>query len=233
MQLSFTHRAPVLASLMWSLCGKPSSDMNSWPQALQNACGVKATSDKALDKAEPHAERVLDRRPESESCTSCRDFCSGERGLKKSKQRLNEINEFLTGKLDPKTHSQFSRGRNKSWAASRCLRLPGRPAQGSRLPGDRTSISLQGWSELTWPWKTTFSASFPTPSLLFWASPMPNITASITPFVLCSPLLSRANRYYTLSSSYRFICWSISPLGFEFSLGPMTFPYVSLYPHTW
>lgn len=107
--------------------------MNSWPQALQNACGVKATSDKALDKAEPHAERVLDRRPESDSCTSCRDFCSGERGLKKSKQRLNEINEFLTGKLDRKTHSQFSRGRNKSWAASRCLRrtrkaCPGQPS---------------------------------------------------------------------------------------------------------
>lgn len=75
--------------------------MNSWPQALQNARGVKAASDKALDKAEPHAESVLDRRPESDSCTDCRDPCSGGRGLKKSEQPLDEINEFLTGATQP------------------------------------------------------------------------------------------------------------------------------------
>lgn len=185
------HQGLILTSLMGSLWGKPSWDMNSWLQALQNVHGVHVTSDKALrQRREMHAGS-MEGRIESNSWTNCRYSCSRGWGLGKKKKNVTShwrrLMNFWVRNLTLKLISRFSGDRNQPWAADRGMERALRqcPQQGG-LPraavfsGISPPASTPGWPELVWALEspiTPFAISLPIASPLFWSCPLSHIIA--------------------------------------------------------
>lgn len=201
-ELSFMHRTLIWVSLMGSVWGEPSWEMNSWLRALQNAHEVNVTSNKALKTkdGETHAGNTLGQKNrEWDSWTNCRYSCSRGWRLKTNvTSHWMRLMNFWLGNLTLKLISQFSGGRHKSWAADRCTEhavrqcpQKGCPPRTAVFPAMERPASAPGCRELVWALEnhlTPFLISPPTASPLFWSCPTLPIIAQVTTlfFVFCS-----------------------------------------------